>query len=197
MSRKAFPDNRLAAINAYFENGFNKEAAMRTAGYSLSTARKRPDIVFGRADVQGEISRRKKAMAKKHDLTQDWVIGRLMRNAMAGEILARFKVVQPDGSLMWDFTGATQEDLALVRNLGVEFVKAGRGENSVDVTKFKIQEPDEHAALMALSRHLGLFNDSLEVKGGSIIDRIRAGRARLNGPEAGEETPETAEETVH
>ena len=39
-------DRQLATIDAYFINGFVKEKAMVTGGYSTKTARTRPEIVF-------------------------------------------------------------------------------------------------------------------------------------------------------
>ena len=68
----------------------------------------------------------------------------------------------------------------MVQDLGVEFTKVGRGDSAVDVTKFKMKDVDAHAALMALSRHLGLFDDKITVTEGSLEDKILAGRRRLN-----------------
>ena len=49
----------------------------------------------------------------------------------------------------------------------------------MDITKFKVTEPDVQAALMALGRHFGMFTDKVEVtEGGSVTERIQAGRAR-------------------
>ncbi len=189
------------AINAYFENGFNEKEALLTAGYSETTATGRPQSVFGRPDVKAEIAKRQQAAQKKHEVTVDWLIERFKRLAMSGETLARFKKIQDDGTLMWDFTDATPEDIALVRDLGVEFMKVGRGKNSVNVTKFTIKVPDEQAALMALGRHLGAFTDKVEVTTGedSIAARIQAGRKRAYGNVAPADTDEkiTPTETQH
>ena len=123
------------------------------------------------------------ARNKKHEINMDWVLKRLQTRAMAGEILAKFKKVEPDGSLTWDFTGATQADLALISDLGMDFYIEGKGENAVRVKKFKVKEPDIHAALMALGRHFGAFKDVIEtVDGGTIADRLQAARARAFGP---------------
>jgi phage terminase small subunit len=175
----ALTDKRRKAIDVYFENGFMKGEALIAAGYSKKTAKANPQSFFNREDVKVEIARRKVKLAEKHEVTQEFIIGELMKRALSGATLARFKKVQADGSLMWDFSGATEEELALVSDLGVDFIKAGRGKKSIDVTRFRIKEPDAHAALMALARHLGLFNDSLEVTGGTLADRIREGRGRL------------------
>jgi phage terminase small subunit len=185
----------MKVLDAYFSNDFNKEAALLAAGYSATTAASKTELVFGRDDVQKEISRRQRVLAKRHNLNQDWVISRLMKGAMADEILAKFKKVQPDGTLDWDFTGATEEDLSLVTELGVDAYVEGRGKNTRQVKKFKAKHADSHAALMALARHLGLFNDSLEI-GGSVADTLVAARRRASPiPQPSNEDEDEA--TVH
>ena len=171
-------DRQLATVDAYFSNGFIKEQAMLAGGYSKTTARTRPQVCFDNPAVQAEINRRKSDMAKKHELSQEWLVAELMKKATAGETLSKFKKVDGQGQLHWDFTGATTEELSLVKDLGVEFTKMGRGDGAIDVTKFKMKEPDDQAALMALGRHLGFFNDTLTISEGSLEDRIQAGRNR-------------------
>ncbi len=193
LGREKLTPHQSRAIDAYFENGGKQRDAMRAAGYAESTATNFQVSVFQHPAVVAEIARRRKKLAKKHELTQDWIIERYMQLADAGKTLAKFKKVQEDGTLMWDFTEATEEDLALVSELGVDFYTEGRGPGAIDVKKFKIKTPDVQAALTALSRHLGLFNDSLEVKG-DLAARIQAGRARAF---AVEEDEGVEEETVH
>ena len=170
-------------VTNWFENGGNKRKAMLDAGYSRITAIGRPDLVFNREDVKAEIAKRKKRLAKKYDLSQEWVIERLMDLAMSGETLAKYKIVQPDGTLAWDFEGATWEELKLVQDLGVEFYTEGRGDDAKLIKKFKVKQPDEQAALIALARHLSLFNDTLELKG-SMGARIQSGRNRIRAKNA-------------
>ena len=179
-------DRHMAAVEAYMSNGFNKTQALLSAKYSKSFSMKRQFIVFGREDVKAEIAKRKKRMAKKYELDQDWVIERLMDLARAGETLAPYKKVQPDGTLMWDFTDATWEELATIQDLGVEFYTEGRGENiKLEVKKFKVKTPDVQAALTALARHLSLFNDKVEITG-SLAERIQEGRNRARAANAEE-----------
>lgn len=187
-------DRQMAVINAYFENGFVKKAAMLAAGYAESTATVRSGVVFDHPNVVKEIERRRAKMIKKHELSQDWIIERFMRLANAGETLAKFKVVQEDGSLMWDFDGATEDELALVQELGVDYYTEGRGKAAVSVKKFKVKSPDVQAALIALARHLGLFNDKIELTG-SLAERIQAGRDRAHKNHS-EDTDDPAP-TVH
>lgn len=184
----------LATVNAYFENGFNKEQAMLSAGYAPSSARFNMRKLFDSPAMVEEIAKRRKDLSTKHEVTQDYIISKFLEIIESGKALAKYKKVMPDGSLTWNFTGATPAELAHVRELGVEFTKVGRGANAIDVTKFKVKEPDVHAALMALSRHLGLFNDSIEVKG-SLAERIQAGRERAYQIRNSE--TEAEDDTVH
>ena len=179
----------MLVIDAWFNNGFNKAQAMRDHGYAENTCRQMQGQIFNRPDVKAEIAKRKAKLANRFKLDQDWIVGQLVNRAKAGETLAKFKQVADDGSLFWDFTNASQDELALVEDMGVDFVK---GKDGVNVKKFTIKTPDSHAALMALGKHLGIFTDKLEVSGGSLIERLQAGRNRLA---SGEDTPDP--ETRH
>ena len=150
---------------------------MLTAGYSPNTSATNAQSVFSRPDVIAEIAAKKARREQVSDINTEWVMQRFARLAMAGESLAKYKKVQPDGSLAWDFTGATQEDLAVITELGVDYYTEGRGKDGIEVKKFRVKVPDMQAALVAIARHLGAFNDSLEVTG-DVSAKIAAGRAR-------------------
>jgi phage terminase small subunit len=191
-TKRAYPtEMQMMAINAYFENGFKKNEAMRTAGYAESTCKTFTGKVFSNPVCVAEIERRMAKRAKKHDLSVDWLIKQFMKRALSGEVFAKFRKVAGDGSLYYDFRGATEEELALVQELQVEFMKSGRGKGAIDVTKFRIKEPDVHAALMALGRHMGIFDDRLDITGGDEISRIQAGRDRAAKAKSGESDPDT------
>ena len=151
------------AITEFMNNGGKKADAMRAAGYSETFAKTRHSYFFNLPQVQARLELRRKRLAKRHDLTQDWIIKRFMDMADAGNTLAKFKKIGEDGELFWDFTGATEEDLALVSELSYDYYTEGRGDQAKDVKKFKVTLPDRKAALDSLARHLGLFNDKLQV----------------------------------
>lgn len=177
MPRKKLKDNHRIAAEEYMSNGFVKSEAMRKAGFAETSCTSRSGLVFDREDVKEFIKERQDKIAKKYELDQEWVVQRLMKNAMSGETLAKFKVIQSDGTLAWDFTGATEEELSVVSDLGVEFYTEGRGPEAIEVKKFKVKLPDVHAALVALGRHQGMFTDKVEVTD-SLEDRLAAGRKR-------------------
>jgi len=190
MAKKKLKVRHIKAINEYMLNGGNKRQAMMTAGYPDTTSRTRTGLVFDREDVKAEIEYRENMLAKKYNLTADWVIKRLMNVASGPEVLAKFMEVQSDGSLGWDFSGATDDELALVTELGVDFYMEGKGKTAKKVKKFRIKTADSLSALTQLARHLGLLTDKLEVTGNSLTDLIQAGRNRLS--KASEE-----ENTIH
>ncbi len=197
MAKKGELTNQQAAtINTYFENNFKWAAAMRANGYAENTVRRLPQRLFNKPHIKKEIDRRRAAFMKKHNVGQDWLIGQFKKRALSGETLAKFKKIQKDGSLAWDFTEATQEELSLVSELAVTFEKLGRGPNAIDVKKFSVKEPDVQAALTALGRHVGFFNDKLEVTGGSLAERIA--KARRQGYQPLKDGPPKEDKpTVH
>lgn len=172
--RQATPQQKQAVSN-YLANGFIKKKALLDAGYAENTAAS-PHLVFSRPIVKAEMERQQAEIMKRNELDADWVISRLKDRADSGRLLAKFKRVDADGVLHWDFTQATERELSLVQAVGVEFGRSGRGEGGIDITRSKVEVPDAQAALMALARHLGLFDDKVTVQG-SIADSIAEGRA--------------------
>lgn len=189
-------------VMAYIENGGNKSAALKSCGYSDAYANHCSTKFFNNPKVQLELRLRKQKIIEKSqdriEATEQWVIGQFMKEATAMEQLAPFmKIDEKNGSLYWDFRGATEEHLALIAELSVDsepinvqMSKGSKGRKRVEVreqsrvTKFKIKVPDKHAALIALSRHLGLFNDKLKVESEeSLIEKILEGRKRAGKPE--------------
>jgi len=187
MAKIVLRDKHRIAVHAFLTNGGVKADAMRTAGYSENTSKDRADIVFNRPEVIAFIAQRRAEQAEKMELSEDWVIKRLMRIADSGSVLAKYKVIQSDGTLAWDFTAAPDEDLALINELSVDTYTEGRGPGAIRVKKFKIKTGDAFTALNALARVLGIFDDKLEVSGASLIERLHAGRKRL-GKEDNAET---------
>lgn len=176
-NKKGLTPRQLLAINEYFTNGFVKKDALLAAGYSEKTANHNPHGVFENPPFKAEVDRRLALMQEEYEVTEEWLRKRYKFYAQAGEILAKYKVVTKDGKLDWDFTGATEEELSLVEELGVDFYTEGRGKNARNVKKFRIKAVDSIAALDRLARHIGFFNDKLEITG-SLGERLAKGRER-------------------
>ncbi len=183
--KKPLSEKYIRTIEFYFENGFNKKEAMLSAGWSRVTAETNSTKhFFTREDVKEEIARRQAALAKRHELTTDWIITRLKRISNASEALTKFKKVDEDGNLYWDFTDATFEDLKVISEFMTESYKDGRGKDAKIVRKFKLKARDEKGALDSLARIKGMFDDKMTVAGElSLVERLQRGRKRANKEE--------------
>ncbi len=179
MTTRRISPQQLLAID-YLLDGSNKSDALRMAGYTENTALKH-QYKFDRSPMKEEIERRQARMRKKYELTEDWVVERLMLIADSGAVLARFKKILPNGMLSWDFTGATQEELAAIGEL---VVTTHRERDGAEVTNFKAGALDPKGALDSLARKLGLFKDKMELTGElSLMERITRGRGRVQKEE--------------
>ena len=152
-------------------NGKTKKQAMLDAGYGPA---RNSNEVFSHPDVKKEIERRQHIMSTKSGVTADWVIDRLKLIADAN--LTDMIVEDDFGGGQLDLSKMTP---ALRTALsGFETDKFG------DVVKMKIKLSDKLRALEMLARHLGLFNDKLELAGEiSLEERLQAGRQRMNEEE--------------
>lgn len=163
----------------YLTNGLNKMQAMRTCGYSDQTSRHAQHTVFGNKFVIDYLAEKQASIQKKYELTEDWIIQRMMKLADSNNILAPFKRKDEDGGLYWDFSEATQEDLSVITGMMTETYYEGKGEDRKAIRKFKIEVPDPKGALDSLMRRMGLFNDKLDVKGEvNFVERLQRGRER-------------------
>ena len=177
---KTLTDKQFRVVTEYMTNGYDKGAALRAAGYSDSSARSHPDRVFNDPVVLAEIERRQEEANTAANLDQEWIITRLMHLAMADEKLAKYKKVTTDGALRWDFTGATLQELQLVRALHVESYQEAHGDTAVIVKKFKIDTSDPLAVLNSLARIAGLFNDRLKLEGDDeVVAILQSARKRI------------------
>ena len=148
-----------------FLNGRTKKQACIDAGYSDASSHR----VFTNPDVLKEIERRQHIMSTKSGVTADWIIERL--KLIAGADLADLLVINDDGTGHPDLNKLTPGLRAALS--GFESDAFG------DVTKIKVKLSDKLRALEMLARHLGMFNDKLELAGElSLEDRLNAGRER-------------------
>lgn len=166
-------------VDEYMVNGNKKGPALLKCGYSATTANGNPASVFDRAEVIAEIEKRKAKLDVKYELTEEWIIQRMMHIANAGEVLAKFKKVNHKGELYWDFTGATAKDLAVISEMTTDTYMEGRGEDGRAVKKVSVKASDPKSALDSLMRHKGMFNDKVTHAGEvSLVERLQRGRER-------------------
>lgn len=179
---RAVSERYLKLVNEYFDNGFNKRAAMRACGFSEKSIEGYQHRLFNHPDVLAEIDRRRQSMTRRTDITQDRILQEYAKIAFAnfGDLLE----IQEDGSAVLDLAGMTDEQRAALSEFQVDEYKDGKGEDAREVKKYKVKFHDKKAALDALAKHLGMFTDKVEVSGEiSLMDRILAGRKRAAQPE--------------
>ena len=176
MAKQKLSDKMFRAVIEYFTNGHNQYQALIAAGYTERTARDHPEQVFQHPSVVLEIQRRQEVANEAANLDQAWITERLMALADSSKTLAKYMKVDADGELDWDFTGATEEELALIKSLSVEHSLQGK--------KYKIDTSDPLAVLNSLARIAGLFNDRLQLEADDeVVAILQSARNRVKGEE--------------
>lgn len=168
----------LKVAREYCNNGFIKWKAIRKVYPDMSeeSCKSNTYNIFNNDIVQDEIEKFMRRSAGRADFGADKVMRLLTQYAEAGETLAKFKVPDGEGGLKWDFTEATEEDLALINSIERTEMKDGS-------MKTKVSHADPLVALDKLARVFGMFDDKLNVQTEmSLIDRINSSRARISQP---------------
>lgn len=138
--QRRFVDEYLIDLNA-------TQAAIRT-GYSAKTAEQQGSRLLINVKVQQAISKKMAERSKRTGINQDRVVLELARIAF----VKMTDVVDNDGKIKED---ATDDDLACIESIKYKPTDAGV-EREVKVSP-KIK------ALELLGRHLGMWNDKLDV----------------------------------
>lgn len=191
--REKLTDKDRLLIAEYFANGMNKKAALIAAGYSEGTASDHPEYFFEHPVIRAEIERRMKKLQNEAEIDEKWLLKRLkaIADAQIGDLIE----IDGAGQPYIDWGKLTDDQRAAIQSLEVDEYIEGRGGDAVRVKKFKVKPVDRLAALIAIGRHIGFFNDSVTVKGElTLAERLQRGRERMNRENAakkeGEEEPD-------
>jgi phage terminase small subunit len=158
-----FVDEYLKDLNA-------TQAAVR-AGYSARTAEQQGFQLLQKTSVQEAIAAGQKARERRTGITQDRVLLELAR-------LAFFDVRKMLGA---DGTPKPINDLDDDTAAAIAGVKVRRvaGEDGESVTVIEYKIADKGQALANAMRHLGMFNDKLDLNvTGPLAERLARARAR-------------------
>lgn len=163
-----FVDEYLIDLNA-------TQAAIR-AKYSARTANEQGARLLAKASIQDYLSKRMKARSDRTEITQERVLKEFARLAFFDPR----KLLNEDGSPK-PLNELDDDTAAVISGLDLECINAG------DVTigtvrKYKIA--DKKGALDSVARHLGMFNDKLNVNhtfSEMSDDEIRAELDALGG----------------
>ena len=171
-------DRYKKIARVYIRNGFNKAKAIQEVMPDMSWASCQSNTynIFNHKVTQDEVERLLRKAAATENIGPERVLRMLATYAEAGMMLAKFKKVNEDGGVEWDFTGATEEELITINQIETTVTKDGD-------RKSKVAMSDPLAAIDKLARIHGMYSDNLNVSTEvSLIDRINASRARISQP---------------
>ena len=145
--QKRFVSEYIIDLNA-------KQAAIR-AGYSPKTAEVQASRLLSLVKVQTEIAKAMEDREKRTGITQDRVLAEL--SAIAFAKATDYVEVDDDGSVKIKPTAELTDE----QKKAIASIKEGANGIEIKLT-------DKAKALEMLSRHLGLFNDKLNVNVESV-----------------------------
>jgi len=137
----------------------NASAAAVRAGYSPKTARFIGHENLTKPNIQSAVSSARSQLAKRSEVSLDWVISQYMKIASANPF--DYLQFHPDGTV-------TPKRAEILRDLGTAIVEYSEDEELVESVELgqvrrvrlhiKIRLANRMAALLALGRYLGMFN---------------------------------------
>lgn len=177
MSDESEPEGkRLTAKQRAFVNEYlvdlNQAAAARRAGYAHEYSDRQAHLLMLRPGIKAAIEEQLDAREQRTRITADRVLAEYAKIAFAdiGEIFSE------DGELL-HIKAMPPGVRAAISSFDVETSERGEGA-ILNIAKIKML--DKTGALNQIGRHLGLFNDKLELSGKvDVANSILAARQRL------------------
>ena len=143
--QQRFIDEYLIDLNA-------TQAAIR-AGYSVKTAREQASQNLTKLNIQQAISEKMAERSKRTGVNQDRVVMELAKIAFVNAA----DVIDSDDATIKE--GATADDTAAIQSVKVKVIPTKEGEG----VEREIRLNDKLKALELLGKHLGMWNDKLDV----------------------------------
>lgn len=143
--QQRFIDEYLIDLNA-------TQAAIR-AGYSVKTAREQASQNLTKLNIQQEISEKMAERSKRTGVNQDRIVLELAKIAFVNAA----DVIDSDDATIK--AGATADDTAAIQSVKVKVIPTKEGEG----VEREIRLNDKLKALELLGKHLGMWNDKLNV----------------------------------
>ena len=149
--QQRFVDEYLIDLNA-------TQAAIR-AGYSVKTANEQGSQNLAKLSIQQAIAERMAERSRRTGVNQDRVVLELAKIAFVNIR----DVVNDDAEIL---INADEADLAAVESLKVKIIPTKSGENGIER---EVKLSSKLKALELLGKHLGMWNDKLDVNIASPI----------------------------
>ncbi len=143
--QQRFIDEYLIDLNA-------TQAAIR-AGYSVKTAREQASQNLTKLNIQQAISEKMAERSKRTGVNQDRIVLELAKIAFVNVA----NVIDSDDATIK--AGATADDTAAIQSVKVKVIPTKEGEG----VEREIRLNDKLKALELLGKHLGMWNDKLDV----------------------------------
>lgn len=143
--QRRFVDEYLIDLNA-------TQAAIR-AGYSVKTAREQASQNLTKLSIQQAISEKMAERSKRTGVNQDRIVLELAKIAFVNAA----DVIDSDDATIK--AGATADDTAAIQSVKVKVIPTKEGEG----VEREIRLNDKLKALELLGKHLGMWNDKLDV----------------------------------
>lgn len=143
--QRRFVDEYLIDLNA-------TQAAIR-AGYSVKTAKDIGCQNLAKLNIQQEISEKMAERSKRTGVNQDRIVMELAKIAFVNAA----DVIDSDDATIK--AGATADDTAAIQSVKVKVIPTKEGEG----VEREIRLNDKLKALELLGKHLGMWNDKLDV----------------------------------
>lgn len=143
--QQRFVEEYLIDLNA-------TQAAIR-AGYSVKTADQQGSRLLANVKVQQAIAEQMAERSKRTGVNQDRIVMELAKIAFINAV----DVIDSDSATIK--TGATADDTAAIQSVKVKIIPTKDGEG----VEREIRLNDKLKALELLGKHLGMWNDKLDV----------------------------------
>lgn len=146
-----------------FLNGLTRREAVLAAGYNPGS---KTGPIFDKPQIQDEIRRRQHQMSTKAGVDADWIVSRLKSLADAN----------PVDLYSLDEEGLPRIDL---KKLTPDLRRALTGYSVKRDGYIEISVADKLKALDMLAKHLGMYQDQVNVQGElTLVERLQQGRER-------------------
>ncbi len=172
MKKPGLTPKQQRFVEEYLVDLNGTQAAIR-AGYSAKTAGWICQELLTKTHIQQAVQAGRAALSARTEITQDRVLKEYARLAFL------------DPRKLFDNTGAPLaihqlDDDTAAAIAGLDVVQVGNSEVGVgDVLKYKLC--DKKGALDSVARHLGMFNDKLDLKvTDALADRLARARKRTS-----------------
>ena len=168
---------KQAAFVAEYLIDLNATQAAIRAGYSERTAGSQGERLLKKVEVQIALAEAQQARSKRTEITADNVLAEIAKVAFADVR----RIFDKDGGLV---RISDLDDAAAACVAGCDLVTVSKGEGEVEhVAKIKLA--DKLKALELAGRHLGLFNDKLNLNADIHVLNVHRRAKKPQGEEQG------------